>query len=78
MTNSKSDEVDDEGNASAATGASGGGSFGNQPGALVTGGAPENGERSAAESIPPSGAVQGGDRAGAGDSGDELRQADYD
>lgn len=52
MANNDSDEMDDQGNASKATGASGGGSFGNQRGAPVTGGAPENGQRAEGEVHP--------------------------
>ncbi|CAB3643990.1 hypothetical protein LMG22037_00549 [Paraburkholderia phenoliruptrix] len=60
MTNIASDERDDRGNPSKSTGASGGGSFGNQRGAPVTGGAPENGERGAGDVHPPEHANQGG------------------
>ena len=52
MANNDADEMDDQGNASKATGASGGGSFGNQRGAPVTGGAPENGQRAEGEVHP--------------------------
>ena len=45
MTNTPSNDDDDRGNPSKSTGASGGGSFGNQRGAPVTGGSPDNGER---------------------------------
>jgi len=45
MTNKASNDDDDRGNPSKSTGASGGGSFGNQRGAPVTGGSPDNGER---------------------------------
>ncbi|MFM0215137.1 hypothetical protein [Paraburkholderia caledonica] len=52
MANNDSNEMDDQGNASKATGASGGGSLGNQRGAPVTGGAPENGQRAEGEVHP--------------------------
>jgi hypothetical protein len=45
MTNTPSNDDDDRGNPSKSTGASGGGSFGNQRGAPATGGSPDNGER---------------------------------
>jgi hypothetical protein len=45
MTNTASNDDDDRGNPSKSTGASGGGSVGNQRGAPATGGSPDNGER---------------------------------
>jgi hypothetical protein len=63
MANNESDEVDDQGNASKATGASGGGSLGNQSGAPVTGGAPENGKRGEGDVHPVPDASPRGNRA---------------
>ena len=70
MTTTKPDESDDRGNPSKATGASGGGSFGNQQGAPVTGGAPENGERGAGSVHPKEDFTQSGDRASRTDKGE--------
>ena len=66
MTNSSSDENgdrdDDRGNASTSTGASGSGSFGNQQGAPVTGGTPDNGTRGEGDVHPREHANRGGER----------------
>jgi hypothetical protein len=63
MTDDHRDKDDDQGNRSKATGASGGGSFGNQRGAPVTGGAPEQGKRGSGDVHPSPDAIAGGDRA---------------
>ncbi|HEY2024198.1 hypothetical protein [Paraburkholderia sp.] len=63
MTDEHQKKVEEKGNPSKATGASGGGSFGNQSGAPVTGGAPEDGQRGDGDVHPSPDAVRGGDRA---------------
>ncbi|WOD16756.1 hypothetical protein [Paraburkholderia kirstenboschensis] len=74
MANNGSDEVDDQGNASKATGASGGGSFGNQRGAPVTGGAPENGKRGEGDVHPEPDASPRGNRAGDATEGQDKEE----
>jgi len=63
MTSTEREESTDSGNPSKSTGASGGGSFGNQQGAPVTGGAPENGERGSGPGHSSESGVQSDDRA---------------
>jgi len=63
MASTDKEKSTDRGNPSKGTGASGGGSFGNQQGAPVTGGAPENGERGSGPVHSSESGVQSGDRA---------------
>lgn len=83
MTDEHQKKLETEGNASAATGASGGGSLGNERGAPVTGGAPENGERSSGDVHPTPDAISGGGNSAArsaqtADEDPASRSADED
>ncbi|WP_027212243.1 hypothetical protein [Burkholderia sp. WSM2232] len=64
MASTDKERSTDRGNPSKGTGASGGGSFGNQQEAPVTGGAPENGERGSGPVHSSESGVQSSDRAG--------------